>query len=86
MIIDKKMVKKLSAVLSKQQKKDLSKNLEKAKNIIKNSNKEDIKKLLESNKVKSLLGKDTETLKEVLEKTDLSKIDTSTIEKDLKNI
>lgn len=84
--MDEKMVKKLSAVLSKLPKKDLSKNLEKAKNIIKNSNKEDIKKLLESNKVKSLLGKDTETLKEVLEKTDLSKIDTSTIEKDLKNI
>ena len=83
--MDEKMVKKLSAVLSKLPKKDLSKNLEKAKNIIKNSNKEDIKKLLESNKVKSLLGKDTETLKEVLEKTDLSKIDTSTIEKDLKN-
>ena len=84
--MDEKMVKKLSAVLTKLPKKDLSKNLEKAKNIIKNSNKEDIKKLLESNKVKSLLGKDTETLKEVLEKTDLSKIDTSTIEKDLKNI
>ena len=84
--MDEKMVKKLSAGLSKLPKKDLSKNLEKAKNIIKNSNKEDIKKLLESNKVKSLLGKDTETLKEVLEKTDLSKIDTSTIEKDLKNI
>ncbi len=84
--MDEKMVKKLSAVLSKLPKKDLSKNLEKAKSIIKNSNKEDIKKLLESNKVKSLLGKDTETLKEVLEKTDLSKIDTSTIEKDLKNI
>ena len=84
--MDEKMVKKLSAVLSKLPKKDLSKNLEKAKNIIKNSNKEDIKKLLESNKVKSLLGKDTETLKEVLEKTDLSKLDTNTIEKDLKNI
>jgi len=84
--MDEKMVKKLSAVLSKLPKKDLSKNLEKAKSIIKNSKKEDIKKLLETDKVKNLLGKDTETLKEVLEKTDLSKIDTSTIEKDLKNI
>lgn len=84
--MDEKMIKKISAILSKLPKKDLSKNLEKAKSIIKNSNKEDIKKLLESNKVKNLLGKDTETLKEVLEKTDLSKIDTSTIEKDLKNI
>ena len=66
--------------------KDLSKNLEKAKSLIKNSNKEELKKLLESNKIKTLLGKDTEALKEVLEKTDLSKIDTSDIEKDLKNI
>ena len=81
--MDEKMIKKLSAVLSKLPKKDLSKNLETAKSIIKNSNKDD---LLESNKVKTLLGKDTETLKEVLEKTDLSKLDTNTIEKDLKNI
>ena len=84
--MDEKMIKKLSAVLSRLPKKDLSKNLEKAKSIIKTSNKEDLKKLLDTNKVKTLLGKDTETLKEVLEKTDLSKIDTSTIEKDLKNI
>lgn len=84
--MDEKMIKKLSAVLSKLPKKDLSKNLETAKSIIKNSNKDDLKKLLESNKVKTLLGKDTETLKEVLEKTDLSKLDTNTIEKDLKNI
>ena len=84
--MDEKMIKKLSAVLSKLPKKDLSKNLETAKSIIKNSNKDDLKKILESNKVKTLLGKDTETLKEVLEKTDLSKLDTNTIEKDLKNI
>ena len=84
--MDEKMIKKLSAVLSRLPKKDLSKNLEKAKSIIKTSNKEELKKILDSNKVKTLLGKDTETLKEVLEKTDLSKIDTSTIEKDLKNI
>mgnify|MGYP006400565383 CR=1 FL=1 len=84
--MDDKMIKKLSTILSKLPKKDLSKNLEKAKSLIKNSNKEELKKLLESNKIKTLLGKDTEALKEVLEKTDLSKIDTSDIEKDLKNI
>ena len=81
--MDDKMIKKLSTILSKLPKKDLSKNLEKAKSLIKNSNKEELKKLLESNKIKTLLGKDTEALKEVLEKTDLSKIDTSDIEKDL---
>ena len=84
--MDDKMIKKLSTILSKLPKKDLSKNLEKAKSLIKNSNKEELKKLLESNKIKTVLGKDTEALKEVLEKTDLSKIDTSDIEKDLKNI
>lgn len=84
--MDDKMIKKLSTILSKLPKKDLSKNLEKAKSLIKNSNKEELKKLLESNKIKTLLGKDTEALKEVLEKTDLSKIDTSDIEKDLKKI
>ena len=84
--MDDKMIKKLSTILSKLPKKDLSKKLEKAKSLIKNSNKEELKKLLESNKIKTLLGKDTEALKEVLEKTDLSKIDTSDIEKDLKNI
>lgn len=84
--MDEKMVKKLSAVLSKLPKKDLSQNLEKAKNIIKNSNKEELKKMLENDKVKSLLGKDTEKLKEVLDKTDLSKLDTNSLEKELKNI
>lgn len=84
--MDEKMIKKLSTVLSKFPKKDLSQNLEKAKNILKNSNKEDLKKLLETDKVKSILGKDTEKLKDVLDKTDLSKLDTNSLEKELKNI
>ena len=45
-----------------------------------------IKKLLEKEQIKKLLGKDTEKLKEVIEKTDLTKLDTSNLEKDLKNI
>lgn len=84
--MDEKMIKKLSAVLSKLPKKELNQNLEKAKSILKNSNKEDLKKLLETDKVKSLLGKDSEKLKEALEKTDLSKIDTNSVEKEIKNI
>ena len=84
--MDEKMIKKLSGVLSKLPKKELAKNLDKAKTLLNNSNKEDLKKLLETEQIKKLLGKDTEKLKEVLEKTDLTKLDTSKLEKDLKNI
>lgn len=84
--MDEKMLKKLSSVLSKFPKKDLATNLDKAKNILKNSKKEDLKKLLETEQVKKMLGKDTEKLKDILEKTDLSKLNPDTLEKDLKNI
>ena len=84
--MDDKMIKKLSALLSKLPKKDLAKSLDKAKGILKNSNKEDIKKLLETEQIKNMLGNDTEKLKELLDKTDLNKLDTNNLEKDLKNI
>lgn len=84
--MDEKMLKKLSSVLSKLPKKDLAKNLDKAKGILKNSNKEELKKLLETDQIKKLLGNDTEKLKEILEKTDLTKLDTNNLEKELKNI
>ena len=84
--MDDKTIKKLSSVISKLPKKDLAKNLDKAKTLLNNSNKEDLKKLLETEQIKKLLGNDTEKLKEVLEKTDLTKLDTSKLEKDLKNI
>ena len=75
--MDEKMFKKLSTILSKIPKKDLTKNLDKAKIILNNSNKEDLRKILETSQIKKLLGNDTEKLKEILEKTDLSKLDTS---------
>lgn len=84
--MDEKMIKKLSGILSKLPKKDLAKNLDKARGLLKNSNKEDIKKLLETEQIKKLLGNDTEKIKEVLDKTDLNTIDTNNLEKDLKNI
>ena len=82
--MDDKMIKKLSAILSKLPKKDLAKNLDKAKGILKNSNKEDIKRLLETEQIKNILGNDTEKLKEVLDKTDLTSLDTNNIEKEFK--
>ena len=84
--MDDKMIKKLSGILSKLPKKDLAKNLDKAKSILKTSNKEDIKKLLETEQIKNILGNDTEKLKELLDKTDLNKLDTNNLGKDLKNI
>ena len=84
--MDEKMIKKLSGILSKLPKQDLTKNLDKAKGILKNSNKDDIKKLLETEQIKKLLGNDTEKLKDFLDKTDLNKLDTNNLEKDLKNI
>lgn len=84
--MDDKMIKKLSGILSKLPKKDLAKNLDKAKGILKNSNKDDLKKLLETEQIKKLLGNDTEKLKDFLDKTDLNKLDTNNLEKDLKNI
>jgi hypothetical protein len=84
--MDEKMIKKLSGILSKLPRQDLAKNLDKAKGILKNSNKDDIKKLLETEQIKKLLGNDTEKLKDFLDKTDLNKLDTNNLEKDLKNI
>ena len=84
--MDEKMLKKLSSIQSKLPKKDLAKNLDKAKGILKNSNKEDIKKLLETEQIKKLLGNDTEKLKEVLEKTDLTKLNTNNLQKELNNL
>ena len=82
--MDDKLIKKISIILSKLPKKDLAKNLDKAKGILKNSNKEDIKKLLETEQIKKLLGSDTEKIKEALDKTDLNNLDSTVLEKDLK--
>lgn len=84
--MDEKMLKKLSGLLSKFPKKDLAKNLDKAKSILNNSNKDELKKLLETDQIKKIFGNDTEKLKEVLEKTDLNKLDTNNLENQLKNI
>lgn len=84
--MDEKMLKNISAILGKIPKKDLAKNLDKATGILKNTNKAELKKLLETEQIKKMLGNDTEKLKDLLDKTDLSKLDTTKLEKDLKNI
>lgn len=84
--MDNNILKKLSSIVSKMPKKDLEKNLNKAKDLIKNSNKEEIKELLETEQVKKMLGNDTEKLKEILDKTDISRINTEALEQDLTNV
>ena len=55
--MDKKLLQSLSAIMSRMPKKDLEKNLEKAKSVLKNSNKEDIEKMLSTPQIaKKLLS------------------------------
>lgn len=82
--MDRKMLQSLSAIISKIPKKDLEKNLEKAKSVLKNSKKEDIEKLLSNPSVSKLLGKDAETLKTQLKSINLNEINTEELEKKLK--
>jgi len=82
--MDKKLLQTLSAIISKIPKKDLEKNLEKAKAALKNSNKEDLEKMLSSPQISKLLGKDSETLKKELSNINLDEINTNELEKKLK--
>jgi len=82
--LDKKLLQNLTSILSKLPKKDLEKNLEKAKTILKNSKKEDIKKLLSNPQLSKMLGKDSENLKNQLENINLEEINLDELEKKLK--
>ncbi len=82
--MDKKLLQSLSAIMSRMPKKDLEKNLEKAKSVLKNSNKEDIEKMLSTPQIAKLLGKDAENLKKQLENIDLTEINTEELENKLK--
>ena len=82
--MDKKLLQNLSSILSKMPKKDLEKNIEKAKNILKTSNKEEISKMLSNPQITKLLGKDAENLKNQLENINLSEINTKELENKLK--
>ena len=79
--MDQKLLKTLSSILSKIPKKDLEKNIEKAKEILKNSKKEDIQKLLSNPQISKVLGKDNESLKAQINKLNLDEINTEELEK-----
>jgi len=82
--LDKKLLQSLSSILSKMPKKDLEKNLEKAKSVLKNSKKEDLQKLLSNPQMSKLLGKDSLELKNQLENINLDEINLDELEKKLK--
>lgn len=82
--MDKKLLQSLSAILSKMPKKDLEKNLEKAKNILKKSTKEDLEKMLTNPQIAKILGKDAENLKNQIKNVNLDELNIDDIEKKLK--
>ena len=66
--MDNNVSRKLAMLLNKLPKKDLEKNLEKAKEILTNSNKDDLNNFLNSKPVSDLLGKDKEKIAEAINK------------------
>ena len=70
--MDNGLIKKMAMMLSKVPKKDLEKNLEVAKNILANSNKEDLNKLINSKEVEKILGNDKENLSKAIQENDIN--------------
>ena len=70
--MDNSMSKKLAMLLNKIPKKDLEKNLEKAKEILANSNKEDLQAFLNSKPISDLLGKDKDRVAESINKNEIN--------------
>jgi len=70
--MDNNMSKKLAMLLNKIPKKDLEKNLEKAKEILSNSNKDDLNAFLNSKPVSDLLGKDKDKVAEAINKNGIN--------------
>lgn len=66
--MDKQLLQNLSSILSKLPKKDLEKNIEKAKSILKTSSKEDLQKILSNPQIEKILGNNLEIRKKELEK------------------
>lgn len=70
--MDNSISKKLAMLINKIPKKDLEKNLEKAKEILSNSNKDDLNAFLNSKPVSDLLGKDKDKVAEAINKNNVN--------------
>jgi predicted component of type VI protein secretion system len=66
--MDNNMSKKLAILLNRIPKKDLDKNIEKAKEILSKSNKDDLNAFLNSKPVADLLGKDKDKISDAINK------------------
>ena len=82
--MNEKLIKTLSSIVSKLPKKDLEKNLNKAKEILKNSKKEDISKILSNPELSKIIGKDKDKLKDQLKEMDFENLDIDEIDKKIR--
>ncbi len=82
--MNEKLIKTLSSIVSKLPKKDLEKNLNKAKEILKNSKKEDISKILSNPELSKILGKDKDNLKNQIDEIDFENINIDEIDKKIR--
>lgn len=81
--MNEKLIKSLSSLLSKMPKKELEKNISKAKEVLKNSKKEDLSKLISNPQISKFLGEDAENIKKEIEKLDINESTMKEIEKKL---
>ena len=82
--MNEKLIKTLTAIVSKLPKKDLEKNLNKAKEILKNSKKEDISKLLSNPELSKILGTDKDKLKSQINDIDFENLNIDEIDKKIR--
>lgn len=83
--MNEKMIKTLSAMLSKMPKKELNQNITKAKEILKNKDKETLKKMLDNENIAKLIGPDTSKLKNAIDNLNLDKVNVQDIDKQVSN-
>lgn len=82
--MNEKLIKTLSSIVSKLPKKDLEKNLNKAKEILKNSKKEDISKILSNPELSKILGNDKDKLKNQINDIDFENLNIDEIDKKIR--
>jgi len=83
--MNEKMIKNLSAMLSKMPKKELNESIVKAKEILKSKDKDALKKMLDNEKIAKIVGQDTTKLKNAIDKINFEKINTQEIDKQITN-
>lgn len=83
--MNEKMIKNLSAMLSKMPKKELNESIVKAKEILKSKDKDALKKMLDNENIAKIVGQDTTKLKKAIDKLNFEKFNTEEIDKQITN-